>query len=172
MSIDWFNVGKIVNTHGIRGELKVISRTDFPEERFSPGSLLTLMNEETGHTVEAEVASARMQKDNYIVKFKQWDDINQVEKYKGWLVKVSKDQQIELDEGEYYYHEIVGCQVVGEEGETIGTIEEILAPGANDVWVVRKPDGKPVYIPYIDDVVKQVDVAAKKVTVHLMEGLL
>lgn len=172
MSIDWLNVGKIVNTHGIRGELKVISRTDFPEERFRPGSLLTLMNEETGQAVEAEVASARMHKDAYIVKFKPWDNINQVEQYKGWLLKVSKDERIELDEGEYYYHEIIGCRVVSEEGETIGTIEEILAPGANDVWVVRRPGAKPAYIPYIDDVVRQVDVAGKKVTIRLMEGLL
>ena len=84
---------------------------------------------------------------------------------------MSEDQLVELDEGEYYYHQIVGCQVFDEEGALLGTVKEILAPGANDVWVARTADGKELLIPYIDDVVKQVDVEAKRIVIRPLEGL-
>lgn len=171
MSGNWFTVGKIVNTHGIKGEVKLLSSTDFPEERFKSGARLTIWNDTMDKSLEAIVEFARPHKNVYIVKFKGWSDINVVERYKGWSVKVSADQLGELAENEFYYHEIVGCEVVTEEGETVGVVTEILSPGANDVWVVKPQKGKDIYIPYIEDVVKHVDVAAKRVTIHLMEGL-
>jgi 16S rRNA processing protein RimM len=169
-----FTVGKIVNTHGIRGELKILPQTDFPDVRFEPGSVLTFLNPENGATLEATVQSARENKNVYIVKFEQFDNINEVEKYKGWVLKVTEDQLVDLSEDEYYYHEIVGCRVITDEGLELGTISEILAPGANHVWVVERPkgQGKPVLIPVIDDVILKVDVAEKTVHIHLMEGLL
>lgn len=170
--ITWFNVGKLVNTHGIRGEVKVIAQTDFPEERFKQGSSLTLFDPEGKESIPVTVETARLHKNSYILKFKQFQDINEVERMKGWSLKINKDQLLELPEHEFYYYEIIGCQVVTEEGEAIGSITEILSPGANDVWVVQPPKGKPVYIPYIEDVVKQVDVANKRVVIHLMEGLI
>ena len=172
MANGWFNVGKIVNTHGIRGELKILSQTDFPEERFKPGNKLFLMNPDETEKLEAVIETARVHKNSYIVLFKGWDDINKVEKYKGWSVKVGEDQLFELPPDEFYYFEIVGCTVMSEEGQEIGKVTEILTPGANDVWVVQPSKGKPVYIPYIDDVVKQVDVENKRITIHLLEGLI
>lgn len=88
------------------------------------------------------------------------------------MLKVPESQLGELNEGEYYFHEIIGCTVVTEEGETVGTVSEILTPGANDVWVVKRNNGKEVLIPYIEDVVKNVDVEAKIITIRPMEGLL
>jgi 16S rRNA processing protein RimM len=78
----------------------------------------------------------------------------------------------ELEENEYYFHQIVGCSVITDEGETLGTITEILTPGANDVWVVKTPAGKEILLPVIDDVVLDVDVDQQQVKIHLMEGLL
>ncbi|MEX2415283.1 MAG: ribosome maturation factor RimM [Paenibacillaceae bacterium] len=172
MANEWFTVGTIANTHGLKGELKIVSRTDFPEERYRPGSRLTMMDPELTKQIEVEVVSSRNHKNTYIVKFKAWNDINEVEKFKGWLLKINKDQRIELPEHEFYYNEIVGCTVVSDEGDELGVIQEILSPGANDVWVVQPVTGKAVYIPYIEDVVKQVDVQNKKVIVHILEGLL
>lgn len=169
--MEWFNVGVVTGTHGIRGEVKVFPRTDFPEKRFAKGSRLTLVSPDGGQTVPVEVASARPHKNVYIVRFTAFQSINEVEKYKGWPVKISRDQLLELDEHEFYFHEIIGCTVVTEDGETIGTITDILQPGANDVWVVERPGKKPVYVPYIEDVVRQVDVAGKRVVIHVMEGL-
>src|SRR5690554_5048783 len=146
LAIEWFTVGTVANTHGLRGELKIVSQTDFPEERFGVGSRLMMMDPELMKQVEVEIATSRMHKKNYIVQFKGWTDINEVEKFKGWLLKINKDQRTELSEHEFYYNEIVGCSVVSDEGEELGVIQDILSPGANDVWVVQPAQGKAVYI--------------------------
>ncbi|MFD3258304.1 ribosome maturation factor RimM [Paenibacillus lentus] len=172
MSDSLLSVGKIVNTHGIRGELKVISNTDFPEVRFAPKSRLMMVHPETGEQIEVTVASARPNKGMFIVRFADFDNINEVEKYKGFEIKVSKEESVELPDNEYYFYEIIGCRVMDEEGEELGVVEEILRPGANDVWVVKMPSRKQLLLPVIDEVVLDVDVQAKIVKVHLMEGLL
>ncbi len=174
MSEKWFTVGKVVNTHGLRGELKILSQTDFADVRFAAGSKLLMQNEENGATLEVKVISSRPNKNVYILKLEGFNDINQVEKYKGWVLKVSEANLVDLDEGEYYYHEIIGCRVVTEEGEELGTISEILSPGANDVWVVDRPkgSGKQLLLPVIDEVLISVNTKEKIVTVRLMEGLI
>ncbi len=172
IGMQWLNVGKLVNTHGLRGEVKILSQTDFPDVRFAPGSKLVLISPDGGQIVPVQVGSCREHKGMFYVKWKQFNDINEVEKYKGWDVKVSDEQQVELEEGEYYYHQIIGATVVTEDGESLGMISEILRPGANDVWVVERSVGKPLLLPVIDQVVLHVDPQQKKVTVHLMEGLI
>lgn len=166
-----FTVGKIVNTQGIKGELKILPQTDFPEERFAKDSKLMLSL--AGHPENSTliVESSRLHKNVYIIKFKGIDDINDAEKYKGGILKISEDALFELPEDEYYYHEIIGCQVTSDEGEDLGTITEILSPGANDVWVITPAKGKPILIPVIDDVLLDVDVKNKQVKIHLLEGI-
>lgn len=173
MSEKLFTVGKIVNTHGIRGEVKVVPHTDFADQRFAPKSQLFIITEK-GVKMEVTVETSRFHKNMYILKFKELHGINEVEKYKGSLLKITADLQEELPENEYYFHEIIGCKVMTDEepAEELGTISEILTPGANDVWVVKTPQGKEVLLPAIPDVVLDVDKEAKLVRVHLMEGLL
>lgn len=166
------NVGKIVNTHGVRGEIKIWPQTDFPDVRFRKGSRLLAYPPEKGEPIEVEVQSAREQNNLFYLKLTGFDNINDVEKFKGWELKVSGEDRVPLEEGEYYVRDIVGCSVVTEEGETLGTIADILSPGANDVWVVKRPKGKELLLPVIDDVVLDVDTAGKTVKVRLMEGLL
>jgi 16S rRNA processing protein RimM len=95
-----------------------------------------------------------------------------VEKFRDGILKVPESQLGSLDEGEFYYHEIIGCLVATTKGEEIGKISEILSPGANDVWVVKGKGGKEILIPYINDVVKKVDVSEKVILIEPMEGLL
>ena len=141
----YYNVGKIVNTQGLQGELRVLSVTDFADERFKKKSVLALFDD----------------KDNYI---------NDVEKYKGCSLKIAEENLTDLDDGEFYYHEIIGLDVY--EGDTlIGQVKEILQPGANDVWVVKRKGKKDLLLPYIPPVVLDVDVAAGRIEVELMEGL-
>ena len=172
MSEKLYTVGKIVNTHGIRGDLKVFPETDFPDERFAIGSELIFFDPQSQKTLPVVVEAAREHKKLFIIKFKGFHNINEVEKYKGWLLKVEEQYLSELTNDEFYHHEIIGCKVITDEGEELGTISEILSPGANDVWVVERPAGKPVLLPYIDDVVLDVDVEAKLVKVHVMVGSL
>lgn len=107
-----------------------------------------------------------------MIQFKEITDIDQAEKLRGQILVVSEEDRGELPDGVYYYKDIFDCDVIDEEtGKRIGKIVDIQSPGANDIWLVREDDGKEYWIPNIADVVKKVDVAAKKVYVELMEGL-
>lgn len=168
--MDYLNVGKIVNTQGLQGEMRVMSVTDFAEERFKKGARLALFDEQDQFVTEVEIASHRKAKQFDIVKFKGMYHINDIEKYKGFRLKVSQENLTDLDEGEFYYHEIIGLEVY-EKGVLIGTVKEILQPGANDVWVVKRKGKKDLLLPYIPPVVLEVDIEKNRVEVELLEGL-
>ncbi len=168
--MNYFNVGKIVNTQGLQGELRVLSVTDFAEERFKKGSKLSIFNDKNQFVLEVEVATHRKQKNFDIVKFKGLYHINDVEKYKGCSLKVAEEDLTELEEDEFYYHEIIGLDVY-EKDVLIGQIKEILQPGANDVWVVARKGKRDLLLPYIPPVVLNVDIAGNRVDVELLEGL-
>lgn len=165
-----FTVGKIINTHGIRGDLKVLRVSDF-DERFKVGNLLYLVTNEKV-VRELEIDGHRIHKGFDLIHFKGLNNINDVEHFKGSTLKIKESQLTELDENEYYYHEIIGCEVFTTDGEDIGKVKEILAPGANDVWVVNQPKGKDILIPYIEEVVMEIDVVNKRIVIEPMEGLL
>ena len=169
MTEKMFNIGKIVNTHGIRGEVKVKRISDF-EERFAVGETVYLKGEET--LFQLSIATHRVHKGFDLIGFEEFDNINDVEKYKGSYLQIKEEQLTELTDHEFYYHEIIGCEVFTSSGEKLGEIKEILAPGANDVWVVDRPGKKDALIPYIEEVVKAVDISDKKVIIEPMEGLL
>ncbi|MDR0921732.1 MAG: ribosome maturation factor RimM [Lactobacillales bacterium] len=167
----YYNVGKIVNTQGIRGEVRVISQTDFPEERYQKGNTLVLFQEKK-EPLELVIKSHRKHKNFDILSFEGHPNINDVEKYRDGILKVSEEDLQELDEDEFYYHEIIGLTVQTTEGKEIGKIKEILSPGANDVWVIQRKGKKDALIPYIESVVKEIDLEKGVVQVELMEGLI
>ncbi|PGS53733.1 ribosome maturation factor RimM [Bacillus sp. AFS041924] len=169
---NYLNVGKIVNTHGVRGEVRVISRTDFPEKRYKKGNKLYLFKEKETTPIELIVTSHRVHKNFDLLTFEGYESLNSVEPLKNGILKITDDQLHKLDKNEYYYHEIIGCVVETIDGEEIGKIKEILSPGANDVWVVQRKGEKDALIPYIEQIVKEIDVENKKVKIELMEGLL
>ncbi|MFB4162639.1 ribosome maturation factor RimM [Alteribacillus sp. JSM 102045] len=171
--MEWFNVGKIVNTHGVRGEIKVLPITDFEEERFALGKELYLSHERQQDKEKVTVKNVRTHKQFVLLTFEEYSTLDEVERWKGGLIQVPEEDLLELEEGEFYYHEIIGCQVYSEDGELLGEVREIISPGANDVWVVKPNKGKKdIMIPYIEDVVKSVDKDNKKIIVHVIEGLL
>lgn len=165
-----YNVGKIVNTHGIRGEVRVMSVTDFPELRYQKGSIL-LLDRKNDKPIELTVASHRKHKNFDLLTFEGHPTIESVEPYRDGILKIKESQLTDLPQDEFYFHEIIGLTVVTEEGREIGTIKEILQPGANDVWVIRREKQKDLLIPYIEECVLNIDLEESKVTVHLMEGL-
>ncbi len=142
MTKRWFNVGKIVNTHGIKGEVRVISKTDFAEERYKPGNTLYLFMDGRNEPVEVTVNTHRLHKQFHLLQFKERQSLNEVEELKNAIIKVPEEDLGELNEGEFYFHEIIGCEVFTEEGELIGKVKEILTPGANDVWVIERKGKK------------------------------
>lgn len=168
---EYLNVGKIVNTHGIRGEVRVISQTDFPEERYQKGAKLVLFREHKA-PLELTVAGHRKHKNFDLLTFEGYPNINDVEPFRDGILKVSKEDLVDLEENEFYYHEIIGLTVIEEDGRVIGKVKEILSPGANDVWVVQRKGQKDALIPYIESVVKKIDLENEVVTVEIPEGLL
>lgn len=168
--MNYFNVGKIVNTQGLQGEVRILSVTDFAKDRYQKGSQLTIFDDQNNYITDVEIASHRRQKNFDIVKFKNLYHINDVEKYKGMTLKVSQDNLAQLDDDEFYYHQIIGLDVY-ENDKLIGKISEIIQPGANDVWVVKRPGKKDLLLPYIPQVILKVDIDKQRVDVDIMEGL-
>lgn len=166
----YLKVGTIVNTQGLQGEVRVLSVSDFTEERFQKKKQLALFDKQDHFVQMLEIVSHRKQKTLDIVKFKDLYHINAVEGFKGFTLKIAQTELQDLAEGEFYYHEIIGLPVY--EGEHfLGHIKEILQPGANDVWVVERPQKRDLLLPYIPSVILQVDLKKGHVLVDVMEGL-
>ncbi|MGO3020894.1 MAG: ribosome maturation factor RimM [Lactococcus cremoris] len=167
---NFYKVGTIVNTQGLQGEVRILPSTDFANERFSKGAVLALFDDKDNYIQDLKVKSGRLQKNFYVVKFEGFYHINDVEKYKGYVVKIAQENQEELNDGEFYYHEIIGSDVYDND-ILIGQISEILQPGAIDVWVFISKGKRDLLLPYIPPVVLKVDVAQHRVDVDIMEGL-
>ncbi|SDI67987.1 ribosome maturation factor RimM [Natribacillus halophilus] len=167
---DYFHVGKIVNTHGVNGEVRVIATTDFPEDRFAVCSELRFVAE-NGDTVMLEIQAKREHKQFYLLLFTGYETQADAETLKGGDLEVHESRREPLPEDEFYYNEIIGADVYADDGDHLGTVREILSPGANDVWVVERA-GKDLLLPYTSEVVQAIDIENRRVTVHLLEGLL
>ena len=167
---NYFKVGTIVNTHGIRGEVKILAITDFAAERFKKGAALQIETKQG--FVPVKVQSSRLHKNMWLVLFEGVNNINDIEKYKTDDVYVYGESRDTLGDDEYYYDEIIDSRVFDLEGHDIGVVSEIMTTGANDVWIVKRPGQSDALIPMIDDVVKTVDVANKRITIDALEGLL
>ncbi|WP_085508233.1 ribosome maturation factor RimM [Thalassobacillus devorans] len=170
MEQQMYNVGKIVNTHGIKGEVKVIRITDF-DDRFQPGAPLYWVKD-GGKPEKLIVSGHREHKGFDLLTFEGLPTINDVERLKGGILQIREEQLSDLEEGEYYFHEIIGCRVFLMDGTELGEVKEILTPGANDVWVVEREGKSDVLIPYIDDVVKEVYIEEGRIVIDPIEGLL
>ena len=165
---DFFRVGVIANTHGIRGEVKIFPTTD-DVKRFD--YLKEAYIDAGKEKIKVEVSNVRYFKNLVIVKFKGIDNINDIERYKGKDLLVTRENALPLEEGEYYLADIIGANVYTEYGNLFGSLEDVIETGANLVYSVQH-EGKEVLLPVIDDCVKEVNVEEKKVIVHIMKGLL
>lgn len=167
-------VGRLVGTHGIRGEAKVLSNTDFPERRFAKDSQLILSHPEQDKQITVVVERSRPHKNVYLLKFVGWERIEDIDPWRNakLLVPIADAALADLDDDEFYYHQVIGCQVQTTDGQVVGTIKEILPMPAGDVWVVMPTNGgKEILVPFVEQFVKQVDLDAQVVTIAWMEGL-
>lgn len=160
-------VGQIVNTHGLRGEVKVVAWTDTPDVFEDLETVYTdIKNEKKAFTIRG----VKYQKGNLIVKFGGVDHIDEAEMLKNHVLYVDREQLGEPEEG-YYICDLLGCTVETDEGAVLGTVVDVFPTGSNDVYVVRPEKGKDILLPVIDDVILSVDIEAEKIVVHLLEGL-
>ncbi|MEN6413497.1 MAG: ribosome maturation factor RimM [Veillonellales bacterium] len=156
-------VGKIVAPHGVRGDVRVIPLTDFPQ-RFQKSKNI-LLEDRTCLTIEQVKYHNRF----VLLKFRTFNTINEVESLKGKILYVEEKDVVPLPVGQYYHFQIVGLQVYTDQGKYIGTITDILETGSNDVYVVEQEGSKPVLIPALKKVVQKVDVANGQMMVKLQE---
>lgn len=170
----YYLVGKIVNTQALRGEVRVMATTDFPEERFKIGAILAIFN--GNKLVETvEVDGHRLHKNFNLLHFKGKDNINDVEKFKGFDLKVAGTEREadELDENEFYYDDIIGLEVYTTDEIYLGKVREITSLPSNDVWAIQRPNkGKDILIPYIEDIVLEIDLDDNRVVIEPMDGLI
>lgn len=165
---DLFQVGAVTNTHGLRGEVKVFPTTDDPA-RYK--ELKEVIADTGRQRFVLEIAGVRFFKQMVIVKFKGIDDINDVLKYKGAKLYVTRENAVKLEEGEYFLADLVGLRAETEEGKVLGSIRDVLQTGANDVYVIQNEDGKDLLVPAIKDCVKEIDLEGGRMVVHLLPGL-
>ncbi len=168
---DRFQVGVIASTHGLQGEVNVFPTTEDPS-RFKKLKQVVL-HTQRGEELLLDVVSARFFKKFVIVKFKQFNDINEVEKFRGCELTIDRKDAIKLAPGEYYCADLIGLTIVDEDGNELGTLTEILQTGANDVYeMTKKDDGEKVYIPAIKDCIKEINPEGGRIIIHVMDGLL
>ncbi|MGN0278509.1 MAG: ribosome maturation factor RimM [Lachnospiraceae bacterium] len=162
-------VGVITQTHGIRGEVKVFPTTD-DVNRFKKLKEVIL---DTGkERLMMEIESVKFFKQYVILKFRGYDSINDIEKYKRAKLLVTRDKAVKLKKDEYFIADLIGLKVVTEDGESFGTLKDVLATGANDVYVVERPDASEVLLPAIRECILNVDMEQGCISVHIMDGLL
>lgn len=165
---DYLQVGVITSTHGIRGEVKVFPTTDDPA-RFKTLKNLVL---DTGKTyIPLEIESVKFFKQFVILKFKGINNINDIEKYKKMPLLVSREDAVELEEDEYFMADMIGMDVVTEDGAKFGVLKDIMETGANDVYVVESEAHGEVLLPAIKECILEVNIEEQKMVVHLMNGL-
>ncbi|MCR5703067.1 MAG: ribosome maturation factor RimM [Eubacterium sp.] len=165
----YFRVGVIANTHGVRGEVKVYPTTD-DLKRFN--DLKEVLLDTKKEKKILHVTGVKYFKNMAILRFAEFDNMDQVIPLKGMDLLVERENAIPLEEGEYYIADIIGSRVVTDTNEELGTLTEVLQTGANDVYVVKTESGKEVLLPVIEECVLNRDLENKLVTVHLMKGLL
>ena len=166
---DLLQVGAITQTHGIRGEVKVFPLTD-DVGRFKKGISLIL---DLGRSrLDLEVETVKFFKQVVILKFKGYDSINEIENFVKKNLYVTRENAVKLKKDEYFIADLIGIQVVSDEGEELGTISDVLQTGANDVYEVEMADGKSLLLPAIKQCILNVDVENGTMQVHVLEGLL
>ena len=159
----------ISSTHGVRGEVKVFPTTD-DMKRFK--KLKEVLLDTGKETLTLEIEGVKFFKQFVILKFKGYDNIDDIVKYRGKSLFVPRENAVKLQKDEYFIADLIGLKVVNEDGSFTGVLKDVMETGANDVYIVESQDGKEVLIPAIKDCILQVDFEKEQVLVHLLDGLL
>ena len=166
---DLFQIGVITRTHGVHGEVKVFPMTD-DVMRFKKLKK-TLLENGSGH-IELECESAKFFRQFVILKFKGYDTPESMEKYRGKGLFVTRSDAVKPGKDEYFIADLIGIEAADEELGISGTITDVIETGANDVYEIKLDDGRQLLLPAIKQCVLSVDTKAKKMKIHVLDGLL
>ncbi len=165
---DMFRIGVITEPHGVRGEVKVFPTTDEPARI---GRIKEIYMEQKGELIPLHPLGARAQKNLMIVKFKEFEDRDAVERLRKCELFITRDNAVKLRRDEYYISDLIGLKCIDEEGNHVGTLTEVYETGANDVYEITREDESKVLLPAIKQCILDVDIDGGLVKVHILEGL-
>ena len=167
--MEYIEIGQIVNTNGLKGVVKVNPFTDdiskFEELKYVYIQLKSELK-------KVKIEQVRYNKNQVLLKLEGIDSIEEAEKYRNFYLKTEKESQEDLGEDTYYIVDLIGLDVYSDKNEYLGKIEDVFPTGSNDVYVVKDNLGKQILIPAIADVVKEVDLKNKKMTINLIPGVI
>jgi len=166
---DLLQVGVITSTHGVRGEVKVFPTTD-DVRRFKRLKEVIL---DTGkEQLVLEIEGVKFFKQFVILKFKGYDNMDDVEKFRQKSLLVTRKNAVRLNRNEYFVADLIDINVFDDNGQELGVLTDVIATGANDVYEIKMLSGKEILLPAIKQCILDVDIEGRKMTVHLLEGLL
>lgn len=168
--MDYIYIGKIIGTHGIKGEVKVKSDSDFKTERFKKNNILYVKRGE--EMVKITINSHRVHNKFDLITFNDLTNINDVLDYISRDIYIHKDQLPELAEDEYYYHQLIGLKVCDDNEKTVGEITDVREYPQGAMLILKKSEGGEAMVPFVEVFVKKVDLEKRQVIITPIEGLL
>lgn len=166
---EFFQVGIVSSTHGVKGEVKVYPTTDDPR-RFK--RLKGVIADTGKERIALEIEGVKFFKQFVILKFKGIDTLNDVEKYRKASLFVARENAVRLNKNEYFIADLMGLRVFDDDGEEIGILREVMETGANDVYVIDMKDGRELLLPAIRQCVLDVNIEEGIIKIHILDGLL
>ena len=165
---EFFEIGQIVNTFGVKGMVKVYPYTE-NVKRFEELKKVSLINKNSKK--EYEIEEVKYHKNMVLIKFKGVDTVEQAEDLRNFYIQIERKDATPLEEGSYYIADLIGLEVYTDEDEKLGILEDIFNTGSNDVYVVKDNNGKQILLPGIDEVIKEINLEEGKILVHMLKGL-
>lgn len=165
---EYLEIGQIVNTHGLKGHLKVVPFTD-DINRFK--DLKNIYINFKNELIECTIQEVKFIKNLVMLKLENIDDINDAEKYKGCYLKINRKDAKKLDKNTYFIADLIGLDVYDMQNNKIGILDDIFPTGSNDVYVVNLEDGKQILLPAISKVIKEIDIEQRKIIVDISQGV-
>ena len=165
----YLEVGQIVNTFGIKGQVKVVPFTD-DIKRFD--ELKQIYIQKNNSLEPFEIEEVKYHKNMVLLKLKGIDTIEQAEKLRNYYIKIDRKDAKKLPEGTYFIVDLIGLEVYTDENKLLGILDDIYNTGSSDIYVVKDELGKQILLPAIKDVVKTIDLENRKIIVHIIKGLI
>ena len=166
---EYFEIGQIVNTSGLKGVIKI---KPFTDDITKFNDLKTIYISIKKELKEFKIEQVRFSKNMVFLKLEGIDSVEEAENYRNLYLKIKRNKEEKLEKDSYYIIDIIGCKVYTDEQKELGEIIDVFSTGSNDVYVVKDEFGKQILLPAIKDVIKNVDIEGKVITVHLLEGLI
>ena len=165
---EYLEIGQIVNTHGLKGHVKIVPLTDDIHRFEELKKIYIAFRKEL---IECNIQDIKYVKNMVILKFTEFDNINDVEKFKGSYLKIKREDAKKLPKNTYFIADLIGLNVYDQNEVKIGILEDIFKTGSNDVYVVKTDDGKQILLPAISKVIKKIDIEQGKIIVDISEGV-